>query len=378
MREEGAGTQVRKAACGAGKRRNLSLDIVKLILSVMIVFLHTGPNSFFRWQIMMPLLRLAVPLFFLISSYLFFSSLRRCTSAQEHRGRLFRFIKRSSLLYLFWFLIFLQPMIEYRQWFSEGFTPGISALIRDLFLGSTFVASWFLMALILAVPLVYVLRSMLPGAAVVALCVPFFVMTTIASDYQTSTLLPFIERLDALVPYSYNSFLIALMWVALGAYISDKLADKSYQKHFMTRSSWLLVLGVFIGIAALYVEVRFTKRMDWEYSGDSYFMLLPACLCIFLLLLKHPCYLGGSHSAESAAPLRLLPFVEFIQHAPVVSFCVHYNILVALEQHGFFISDNLLHGFMPFVVSLGLSWLTALLLMYLQKLPGLSWLKVAS
>lgn len=269
-------------------------------------------------------------------------------------------------------------MIEYRQWFSEGFIPGISVLIRDLFLGSTFVASWFLMALILAVPLVYALRSMLPGAAVVALCVPFFVMITIASDYQTSTLLPFIERLDTLVPYSYNSFLIALMWVALGAYISDKLADKSYQKHFMTRNSWFLVLGVFIGIAALYVEVRFTKRMGWEYSGDSYFMLLPTCLCIFLLVLKHPCYLGSSHSAESAALLRLPPLIEFIQRAPVVSFCVHYNILVALEQHGVFISDSLLHGFMPFAVSLALSWLTAMLLIYLQKLPGLSWLKVAS
>lgn len=74
------------------------LDAAKFVMAVMVVGIHTlGRYGIY------PLFRIAVPLFFMISSYLFFSN-------TEKRGNL-RYLKnfciRNLKLYIFWFVVLM-------------------------------------------------------------------------------------------------------------------------------------------------------------------------------------------------------------------------------------------------------------------------------
>lgn len=49
-----------------------SLDLLKFVLSLMVVLIHVNPFPSTAMPYIMPVLRLAVPLFFVISSFFFF------------------------------------------------------------------------------------------------------------------------------------------------------------------------------------------------------------------------------------------------------------------------------------------------------------------
>ncbi len=51
--------------------RNYSIDVLKFVLAIMVVIIHTG--DWFAHQALMPLARSAVPCFFMISGYLLYS-----------------------------------------------------------------------------------------------------------------------------------------------------------------------------------------------------------------------------------------------------------------------------------------------------------------
>lgn len=69
-----------------GKR----LDVLKIVLAVFIVAIHTTPVNFQ----LRPLLRLAVPLFFIITSYLFFSKQSRLSSDEDKTIAFKKFVRR--------------------------------------------------------------------------------------------------------------------------------------------------------------------------------------------------------------------------------------------------------------------------------------------
>jgi peptidoglycan/LPS O-acetylase OafA/YrhL len=72
------------------------LDLTKFILSFLIVAIHTSlfPHILYPW------LRVAVPLFFVISSFLLFSKINSSTSVDK-RKIVRKFIVRQIKLYLF-------------------------------------------------------------------------------------------------------------------------------------------------------------------------------------------------------------------------------------------------------------------------------------
>lgn len=92
------------------------LDLTKLVLSIMIVAIHTSlfPNILYPW------LRLAVPLFFIISSFLLFSKVNN-VSLTEKDIVVKNYIIRQLKLYLFWFIILLPlTVIIRKEWIIGG------------------------------------------------------------------------------------------------------------------------------------------------------------------------------------------------------------------------------------------------------------------
>lgn len=131
-------------------RRNYdSIDVAKFVLSIFVVVIHIHPFEAYT-VFLRPVLRTAVPLFFLISSYFFFVRHKDLPTLDDRVAHLEKYVSRNLKLYLFWMIVLLVPTIKYRQWFANGFFNGVCLWFRAFFTDSTFIASWFIMAAVIA------------------------------------------------------------------------------------------------------------------------------------------------------------------------------------------------------------------------------------
>lgn len=118
-------------------------DIMKGVLAVFIVLLHSEllPHGCDA------LLTVAVPLFFMISSYLFWTKVDG--QYDKIPQLLYHFVKRNLKLYFFWIVVFAIPSIFINRYFFHniGFGRELLLIVRDFFFFGVFPSSWFLMAL---------------------------------------------------------------------------------------------------------------------------------------------------------------------------------------------------------------------------------------
>lgn len=91
------------AVSAAASGRSLSVDALRLCLAVMVVFLHCNPASDLSPMLSFVtgngLYRVAVPAFFMLSGYFFFSAVQA--------GRAMGYVRRIGFLYLLWMLLYL-------------------------------------------------------------------------------------------------------------------------------------------------------------------------------------------------------------------------------------------------------------------------------
>lgn len=155
-----------------------SIDLLKFLAALFVVAIHAQPFSGTAKFVAIDLMaRWAVPFFFIASSYFYF---RR---AQSERN-LSHYVARLGQLYLFWFLV--ESPITVLHYFIEPSTPfleNLLRLLRDFFLGSTFGGSWFLMSLIVSVPVISALSGRLPAAMLWVMVLPLYALSVCSSSY---------------------------------------------------------------------------------------------------------------------------------------------------------------------------------------------------
>lgn len=295
----------------ASAKPDAKYDIAKLVLSLLVVAIHASlyPTVLFPW------LRIAVPLFFMISSYFLFSKLREA-SADQHKSILKKFVVRNLKLYLCWFVIFLPITLYIRKniYFSQGWFQNIVTMLKSFFFGSTFAASWFLSAMVIGVLIVYLLNKLLKNNFLLLLvALIFFTLVTLTSSYfdvVADTFFGTIIKMHITVfGAMVCSFPAAIFWVFIG---------KLFAEQKIKLGSWLLWAVLVIGSAvALLIEWKYAVLRNGSYSMDSYFMLAPLCVLLFLGITKiKPIYW------ERSVYVRRLSTVVYVVHAslmPVIS-----------------------------------------------------------
>ena len=333
------------------KKRLDSVDVAKFVLSIMIVTIHLGPIPSLDPYIK-PLLRMAVPLFFLISAFFFFSKYEAENVLERKINRLERYVKRNLQLYLFWLIVLLVPTISYRKWFDDGVLMGIFHAIRDFVFGSTFIASWYIMASIIATVAIVVASRYLSNKYLVVLSSVTYCACCLLSNYGNA---PFVaSHYDALYfafQEGYNSFWVALFWVVVG-----KVLAENKQKALQIGKGYLWA-AFFVGVAIIYLEQIAVLRGGWAVADDCYFGLAIVCIPLFLLIMR------ANVSCRVAS---------FLRNASIVTYCLHAT-LNWLLIHFTFVSTW--HPFAIFVIVLAFSWLLTIAVMGLEKHSGLSWLK---
>ena len=281
-------------------------DFLKLVLAVLVAGIHLSHTGF----VLRPVFRIAVPLFFMISSYLFFSRQGELQSHQLRKQAFFKFAKRILALYLFWFVVLLPVTIDHRGWCSNVNIFTVIDIVRGFFFGSTFKASWFLMASLIGTFIVwYLAEHKVKDRWIIVLGVLVYVGCCLVSNYyHLCDKIPYFDRLYHKYCFfftePYNSFPVAILFVAIGKIMA--------QNKFQVRQSTLKVAILLLAIC-LYGEFFLTKHFGLVIKDDCFFLMPPLCVCLFMFI-------------GQGVPRSFTVDTRSMRSLSVIIYCCHHSI----------------------------------------------------
>ena len=169
------------------------LDLFKFLSAIVVVAIHTKPfqdySETFTWYFDAVFANMAVPFFFITSGFLLFSRLK-CTEKTQQKYVVKKYIRHILHMYIVWTVIWLPWKIL--NFYNQGRVELNEALIyfRDILIGSSGDALWYLSALLVAVLVVYRLHTLFRSKVlIILLCGGAYAFGTIcASCFQV---LPF-------------------------------------------------------------------------------------------------------------------------------------------------------------------------------------------
>lgn len=257
-------------------------DLAKFVMAVLILCLHSGvfPDFFFL------VFRLAVPLFFMITAYFFFNKMER--AEREKRGDkkviLLNFVQRNVCLYWFWTIVFIVPILIQRKWFEHEFPYSILLLLRSLFFGSTFRASWFITATVIAAVLICVLsyKCRLKDTTILLIGVCIYLLCCLDSNYfylipGESVFCKCLMKCHLFFGSPVNSFPVAIVWMMFGKRMVNRQTSLSVKTLFL----WCIVAFLMLCLEYLVICHWRLSRVD-----DCYISLLFLCPLMMELLIK--------------------------------------------------------------------------------------------
>ena len=333
-------------------------DILKLVLAILIVGIHSSKAG----MILRPVLRLAVPLFFMISSYLFFLKQGTLNSWQERLKGLKKYAKRILLLYLFWFVLLLPFTIYYREWYVDFGLEKIVTIARSFFFGSTFVASWFLMASLMGVVIVWLLsRLKVKNSWIIVIGAVAYVLCCMVSNYYS--LLSNSPRFTAayngyidIFTLPFNSFPCSILFVGIGKILAEK------QFAVSNKLLWCLL---FVSLVLLYVEFFITQHYCKVLYDDCFLLLPVTCTCIFMLIGQStPCEIN-----YDTKKLRAYSTIIYCCHGSLLSWMHMRLIDMGIKE-----PDSILTLVM-FLIAIALPILLGQLFMHLERRRLLRWIR---
>lgn len=255
-----------------------TFDAGKLILSLMVAAIHINPIGGEISVLRYPILRIAVPMFFLMSSYLFF--LRVDGKNEEKRKDILKkYVLRNLKLYLSYFLLLLPVTLMVRRYFEVSLLSGFADMVRGFVFGSTWIASWFLMAQVLGVFLVFSLSPIIGDKMMLFIGFVLYIICCLASNYGNlfGNSCWIIKMRNAYPGDIYNSFPVSVFWIAVGKMF--------VQRQFLSNRKKLLAVTL-VSIVLLYAEYFTITYLRASYANDCYIMLIPVCIFLFSLMLN--------------------------------------------------------------------------------------------
>lgn len=290
------------------RKRIDSLDVARGVLCIAVMFIHVNPFPKSIQSAIYPAARLAVPLFFLFTGFLFFRRYDRLEDPAQRKAMANRSIKRFLLMYFGWFVILLVPTYMKRLWFNAGLVGGIINLVRATFFGSTFVASWYLMGSALGLFLLTRLERFVPEKAILALGVFLYLNCCLRSNYGNlaadgplHAVLAFWEYLKVA---PHISFPAAFFWLAVAHSLTRRIDRFAI---WLERYGVLPVL-IFAGMALLYFEDASIRILDLRVSNDCYLFLPPIAVFLFMAVLT------TDVSCHAAASIRSWSSITYATH----------------------------------------------------------------
>lgn len=334
-------------------------DYLKFILAIFIVAVHTVPMGLY----LRPILRIAVPIFFIMSSYFFFIKQKKSNSFEDCRHAMKGFAKRLLKLYFFWFVALLPLTVYTNGWYSVSLDTLLNIILGFLF-GNTFKASWYIMALLLNIIFVwYATTKKVSNVLLFILGVLEYIgCCMVSSYYSLAASLPgfdaFYNGYVRIFSEPYNSFPCALLFICIG----KAMAENSI---FLSKNVLLPLVAVFF--ALYFCEFYVTRHFGLAVADDCFFTLPVVSTLCFMLV---------GQSVDWQGPKWLT--ARDARSCSTIIYCSHISLASVLVIVGFhlgyggYICENYL---VLFLMTLLASLLLSFLIIRLEKTTHFKLLK---
>lgn len=264
--------------------RNGSIDLFRLLVSMVIVMIHFGIGVKIYSPVYNTLGRMGVPFFFLVTGYFYFSkSLNIDFNWQYYK----KYMMKTFQIWIFWSCFYIPRLFLVKQ---EPVTPFI--LIRSLYgLSATCGPLWYLIAAAEALALVHLTFRKLGKKWLIAFVLVAWVLCLFGSAYLGlfSHWKSVINVFQLIAPET--SVFAAYFWFGIA------LLFVSYKDYFAK----LPALKFFGACTFLWAfEVLIINHFNLIRSTDMYIMLLPESVLFLNLLLTYPVHV----SSQTAKLLR--------------------------------------------------------------------------
>ena len=204
------------------------LDIMKYVMAIIVVAIHTRPEYSFESETVRALFEsvysIAVPYFFIASGFLLFRKIIFPLNS-EGEARILAYIKRIFKLYVIWTIIYL-PFTFY-GFYKDSVSPlkSIIIFIRNVaFVGENFMSwpLWYLLALIIAVCIIYVLmKYRFPMLWIVGLSILVAFIGYILDYCNENGIMQTITDLYySIFLKTRNGFFVGFLYVSLGMFLA--------------------------------------------------------------------------------------------------------------------------------------------------------------
>lgn len=314
----------------------------------MIVMLHTDVIP----PAIQPILTLAVPLFFMMTSYFFFLKIVDLNEI-EKKSALKKYVLRNAKLYAFYFVLLFPTFVIDRNWFEAGFMIGFVKMLRGILLSGTFGGSWFITAAVTDVVLVYCLSKKMSDKWICLISLTAFLICCIDSNYcrlifSNEVLEKAYYQSHQFFTYPRYTFPAGMLWVSLGKSLASNPV-------FMKRS--IISILCWFSLPFLFIEDTVVRYMQWPSDGNTcYLSFIPICLCFFV-------WFGVSDFKVAGSAL--------LRKMSTMIYCMHLSIIFWLREL------TACGNYVVFVIAMLVSTIISLIIIRMQKYPKLNWLKYA-
>lgn len=321
------------------------LDLLKFIMALFVVMIHVKPNahSEILTTVFNPILSIAVPIFFVLSSVLIFKKLTNMKAGRV--TPLIRYCKRLSILYFCWLIIDIWFVLCKRPYISDGFPIGCFEFLKDLFLGSTFPGSWFLSALLVSVVLVYIGCRTIGKYAILGI-------TLLISLYISCIELLPIQMQGLYKWYATNvrqevnlSFPSQMIWVAMGMIIGSNLDKIVSRKNFIY--PWAFGLNI----------LCYTLCLFWHSIFVNYVWVVSVCLIAFFIELPDK------------------SIYRRIRNYSILIFLFHFSIAGKMSLFCSIVGNSLLTNWLYYILVVMISIIFAEVVLRLERIRYFDFLK---
>ena len=316
----------------AERKQYRAIDIAKFVMAILVVAIHvrpfTGQTAFVYDDI---IARIADPLFFQITAFLFFEKIFAQISGDLRQGMswcmLGHYMKRILALYTAWFVIYA-PVVLPRTWQECGNIRGmLLALLKKYWLSGYYGAMWFMTALLLAMPLVFILTKYLGSRLCLLLSAPWFLLTVARMEYCSITdgwqvAGYFDSAIYGIFGWYGNGLTYGFFFCALGMWIAYKRTlggQKNDSRDF--------ALPSLISFLLLIIESYVIRDKGLGQSFGAMFFLIPTSYFLLQWLLSVDIFEKMGEQSRK----RLDCACAHMRRLSILIFTIHYGVMEGLQ-----------------------------------------------
>lgn len=229
------------------------LDVMKYVMAIFVVAIHTCPEMSLKSTMLREIIEgmysIAVPFFFMASGYLLF---RKISLPLNRDGeiRMLSYLKKICRLYLVWTIIYL-PLTIYGFWMDGiPFFKSVMIFFRNILLvGENFMSwpLWYLLALIVAVGMIYVLLKLKLSKSWIIVISTLMAIIGVGLDYcnENAILQHITDLYFSAFLKTRNGIFVGFFYVAIGMSLSHK---ENLSLPLLLAIGLLGIVGMVIGV----------------------------------------------------------------------------------------------------------------------------------